>query len=235
MAELDPSKYDATQIELMNEKCLVVDEQDRVLSYDSKKNCHTNSIIKEKLHRAFSIFLFNSKGELLLQKRADEKITFPSHWTNTVCSHPLYFEREDGSPASEQPELEEENAMGVKRAAKRKLLHELGIDYPNAEDFKFLTRIHYLAPSDGIWGEHEIDYILFLRADVEVNPNPNEASEVKWVTADQLRAFIASSQENNLKITPWFKLIVENFIYKWWESLENLDELADVSTIHKMV
>mmetsp|Transcript_11915 Transcript_11915/g.30116 ORF Transcript_11915/g.30116 Transcript_11915/m.30116 type:complete len:126 (+) Transcript_11915:1-378(+) len=125
--------------------------------------------------------------------------------------------------------------MGVKRAAKRKLLHELGIDYPNAEDFKFLTRIHYLAPSDGIWGEHEIDYILFLRADVEVNPNPNEASEVKWVTADQLRAFIASSQENNLKITPWFKLIVENFIYKWWESLENLDELADVSTIHKMV
>lgn len=55
------------------------------------------------LHRAFSVFLFNSKGELLLQQRSDEKITFPSTWTNTCCSHPLYFPEE----------LVEENQMGT--------------------------------------------------------------------------------------------------------------------------
>lgn len=105
------------------------------------------------LHRAFSVFLFRpSDGALLLQKRADEKITFPSMWTNTCCSHPL----------SIQSEIEERGEMGVRRAAIRKLPHELGV--PEGElgtgDFTYLTKIHYLAPcdegdEDGIWGEHE--------------------------------------------------------------------------------
>ena len=72
------------------------------------------------LHRAFSVFLFNTRGELLLQQRSDAKITFPGHWTNTCCSHPL----------SVAGELEETEAMGVKRAAQRKLQHELGIMPP---------------------------------------------------------------------------------------------------------
>lgn len=105
------------------------------------------------LHRAFSVFLFRpTDGALLLQKRADEKITFPSMWTNTCCSHPL----------STSLEREEKGELGVRRAAIRKLPHELGVPEGALEegDFTYLTKIHYLAPcdeddEDGIWGEHE--------------------------------------------------------------------------------
>ena len=55
------------------------------------------------------------------------------------------------------------------------------------DNFQFLTRIHYLAPSDGLWGEHEIDYILFIVAQVDLNVNPNEVCEVKWVSMDELK------------------------------------------------
>jgi isopentenyl-diphosphate Delta-isomerase len=103
------------------------------------------------LHRAFSCFLFDPENHrLLLQQRASEKITFPDMWTNTCCSHPLGIPGETGDdlPSS---------IMGVKRAAQRKLGHELGIKKEQIplENFDFLTRIHYLAPSSGAWGEHE--------------------------------------------------------------------------------
>ena len=100
------------------------------------------------LHCAFSCFLFDpTTGKLLLQKRAEEKITFPNMWTNTCCSHPLAI----------KGELEEVDQIGVRRAAQRKLEHELGIppEQVPLDMFQFLTRIHYLAPSDGLWGEHE--------------------------------------------------------------------------------
>jgi isopentenyl-diphosphate delta-isomerase len=102
------------------------------------------------LHRAFSVFLFDSNNRLLLQQRASEKITFPNMWTNTCCSHPLGIPGETGVTM-------QESVMGVKRAAQRKLHHELGIQAEQVplELFKFLTRIHYKAPSDGKWGEHE--------------------------------------------------------------------------------
>lgn len=90
------------------------------------------------LHRAFSVFLFNNEGKLLIQQRASEKITFPGLWANTCCSHPLWdFENE----------LIEENQLGVKNAAIRKLHHELGIDTKRftVDDFTYLTRIHYKA------------------------------------------------------------------------------------------
>jgi len=104
------------------------------------------------LHRAFSLFLFNPQTKkLLMQQRATEKITFPDQWTNTCCSHPLHTTSELGYdlPTS---------IAGVKRAAQRKLDHELGIKAAQVptEDMDFLTRIHYLSPSgQGIWGEHE--------------------------------------------------------------------------------
>jgi isopentenyl-diphosphate delta-isomerase type 1 len=107
------------------------------------------NINKGLLHRAFSVFLFRpSDGRLLLQQRASEKITFPDLWTNTCCSHPLDdFEDEKIT----------ENALGAKNAANRKLEHELGIprEQTPVDEFQYLTRIHYLAPSDGMWGEHE--------------------------------------------------------------------------------
>ncbi|GFP99637.1 isopentenyl-diphosphate delta-isomerase i [Phtheirospermum japonicum] len=99
------------------------------------------------LHRAFRVFLFNSNYELLLQQRSARKVTFPLVWTNTCCSHPLHRDSE----------LIEENALGVRNAAQRKLLDELGIsadDVP-VDQFIPLGRISYKAPSDGKWGEHE--------------------------------------------------------------------------------
>jgi len=101
------------------------------------------------LHRAFSAFVFRpSDGKLLLQQRASEKITFPNLWTNTCCSHPLDDFEEEKS---------EEDQLGVRNAASRKLEHELGIPrvQTKADEFQYLTRIHYLAPSDDVWGEHE--------------------------------------------------------------------------------
>ena len=114
------------------------------------------NIEKGLLHRAFSVFLFNDKNELLLQQRASEKITFPDMWTNTCCSHPLGIPGETGSNLQDSIE-------GVKRAAQRKLDHELGIKKEQVplENFRFLTRIHYKAPSDGKWGEHESELAFF--------------------------------------------------------------------------
>jgi len=108
------------------------------------------NIDKGLLHRAFSVFLFNTKNQLLLQQRAAEKITFPDMWTNTCCSHPLGVPGETGATLDAA-------IMGVKRAAQRKLDQELGIraEQVPLDKFHFLTRIHYKAPSDGKWGEHE--------------------------------------------------------------------------------
>lgn len=102
------------------------------------------------LHRAFSVFLFDSKNRLLLQQRATEKITFPDMWTNTCCSHPLAVPGETGATLDTA-------VQGVRRAAQRKLDQELGIKAAQVplDKFQFLTRIHYKAPSDGKWGEHE--------------------------------------------------------------------------------
>ena len=100
------------------------------------------------------MFLFNSNNELLLQQRAAEKITFPNMWTNTCCSHPLDVPGEVGSNLVEGIE-------GAKRAAQRKVDHELGIKAEQVplDRFRFLTRIHYKAANgDGKWGEHESKY-----------------------------------------------------------------------------
>jgi isopentenyl-diphosphate delta-isomerase len=108
------------------------------------------------LHRAFSVFLFDSENRLLLQQRATEKITFPDMWTNTCCSHPLGIPGETGVGL-------DASIAGVKRAAVRKLDHELGIKATQVpiDDFRFLTRIHYKSPSDGKWGEHESECCPF--------------------------------------------------------------------------
>ena len=109
---------DKVQEKLLEEKCILVDENDRAIGEATKKECHLNTNIKKgMLHRAFSVFLFNNKNELLLQQRSDAKITFPGRFTNTCCSHPLAFEEE----------LQENGFFGVRKAAQRKLDHELGI------------------------------------------------------------------------------------------------------------
>lgn len=113
------------------------------------------NIEKGLLHRAFSVFLFDSDNKLLLQQRAAEKITFPGMWTNTCCSHPLDIPGETGAELVTAVE-------GAKKAAQRKLDQELGIKAHQVplNKFRYLTRIHYKAPNgDGIWGEHESEYL----------------------------------------------------------------------------
>lgn len=208
----------------MEERCILLNENDEILGDVSKKDCHLmENISKGMLHRAFSTFLFRpSDGRLLLQNRAKEKITFPDLWTNTCCSHPL-------SVASEM-----DGVAGGKRAAIRKLEHELGIKHIDMDDLDYLTRIHYLAPSDGIWGEHEIDYIYFVTKDVSVDINENEVSQVRWANIDELKAMLGDEQYS---FTPWFRIIVEEFLFPWWSELNNTGTIKHLQddSLHRMV
>jgi len=237
---------DADQARLMEEKCILVDEQDRVLGPVTKKECHLNTSIRSgMLHRAFSVFLFDQDGRLLLQQRSQKKITFSSHWTNTCCSHPVYYvdpidtETKMGIP--EDWELEQKGNLGVLRAAQRKLWHELGIVASEVplDKFHFITRIHYRALDgslDGIWGEHEIDYILFTTAKVKVQPRENEVADYRFVNQEELRELVATAEQKGIKITPWFKLIADSFLYKWWDAWVAgcIDQHTDRDTIHRL-
>lgn len=224
---------DAVQRRLMFEdECILVDESDNVVGHDTKYNCHLMENIDagKALHRAFSVFLFNSKYELLLQQRSATKVTFPLVWTNTCCSHPLYRESE----------LIQEDCLGVRNAAQRKLLDELGIpaeDVP-VDQFTPLGRMLYKAPSDGKWGEHELDYLLFIIKEVSLSPNPDEVADVKYVSREDLKEICrkADAGEEGVKLSPWFRLVVDNFLYKWWDHVEEgtLKGAADMETIHKL-
>ncbi|KAL1421178.1 hypothetical protein MTO96_023346 [Rhipicephalus appendiculatus] len=166
-----------------------------------KKDCHLmENINKGFLHRAFSVFLFNSNNELLLQQRSDAKITFPGRFTNTCCSHPLHV----------PDELEEANALGVKKAAQRRLFIELGIDPKEmpVDEIRYLTRILYKAPSD--------------------------STESLYISRKDISHFISSLEVQGQVITPWFKLVVENFLFDWWDNLHDLKKFEDHTTIHRL-
>ena len=200
---------DPAQAELMAEECMVLDDDDNVIGSASKRACHAGDGL---LHRAFSVFLFNPAGELLLQRRADEKITFPGFWANTCCSHPL-------DVAGER-----EGVAGAKRAATRKLGQELGIPAAQVppDIFQYLTRIHYRSRYDAQWVEHEIDYVLAAQADVTVAPNPNEVAEVRWVNPSQLGHLLALGDRDEARVARWFRLIAEKLLPDWWERLGDL-------------
>jgi isopentenyl-diphosphate Delta-isomerase len=114
---------------MIRDECIAVSPNDEILGHTTKLEAHRFDDPRHPngvLHRAFSVFLFNSEGKLLLQQRAADKITFPSVWTNTCCSHPLYGQEPcevDGPEA-----VKSGNVIGIKFAALRKLQHELGID-----------------------------------------------------------------------------------------------------------
>lgn len=148
-------------------------------------------------------------------------------WTNTVCSHPLSVPHETGANLPD-------SIAGVCRAAQRKLGHELGIpaDQVPLEQFHFLTRIHYKAScgGDGKWGEQEIDYILFIRpkarepsvwggGDVTVDINENEVRNARYVTREQLKGMVEETGSGKFSFTPWFRLICEEMLWKWWDRL----------------
>ena len=158
-------------------------------------------------------------------------------WTNTCCSHPLGVPSETGSTLRA-------SIAGAQRAAQRKLGHELGIPAQEVplDQFHFLTRIHYKAPSggdDGKWGEHEIDYILFIRPKVDnkgreystldttkrmggqvtLDINKNEVQNARYVTREELKALFRDGERGEIKFTPWFRLICDQMLWQWWDRL----------------
>eukprot|EP00981_Chlorochromonas_danica_P006866 scaffold1498_cov180-Ochromonas_danica.AAC.17 len=215
-----------TQEEMMlRDNVIVVDDSDKILGFASKQDSHTvnQSQPRGQLHRAFSVFLFNSSGKLLLQQRAGCKITFPNVWTNTCCSHPL-----SGCTPNEidnDEDIHNGTVPGVKNAAIRKLNHELGIplDAVQVDDFKYLTRLHYFALDtvthgpNSPWCEHEIDFILFLQKDVEIQPNAEEIGDVRYVDLAELEAMM--NPASGLLWSPWFRIIKEKFLVHWWADL----------------
>lgn len=223
---VEEEDIDPQQLALLEEPCILVDEADTPLGPASKRHCHLMRGGTSPLHRAFSVFLFNSAGELLVHRRSHTKITFPGHYTNTCCSHPLHTPRE----------TIEEGALGVRNAAQRRLEFELGIplEQVRPSDFTYLTRIHYASPSDGTWGEHEMDYILFLQKDVSVSPNENEVEDVRYVKREDFGGFLRRLQDDNVPITPWFGLIAEKFLPLWWRNLDALHKFIDHHNIHRM-
>ena len=251
--------YDQSQMTMMAEKVILLDYNDQVIGSATKKESHLlNDKKKSLLHRAFSVFLFDPDGRLLLQKRSAEKITFPSYWANTCCSHPLYDL--DG---------EQNGADGVIIAARRKLLQELGIqpEQVPTEAFTFLTRVHYQSPCDDTWGEHEIDYVLICQPGrkIDVDPNRNEVQEARWFHREELVTWMdvhakvtgvveveeesssssssssssnsssssSSSSVEKEKVSPWFRIIHDTLLHKWWDSLTDLDAVEERSKIYR--
>ena len=213
-----------------SDRLVMVDEHDKVVdapaALSTKKAGHTftNDTPRGILHRAFSLFVFNQDNQLMLTQRAASKITFPSVWTNTACSHPLV-----GMEVNEVDDFDQAypKLPGIQNAAVRKAQHELGLNLqPYNGDMTFVSRFHYWAAdvqthgSDTPWGEHEVDYILFLKLDdkdIELSPNPEEVAEVKYVSIQELKDMLA---DDTYSWSPWFVGIMERGGFDWWADLE---------------
>uniref|UniRef100_A0A8C5YEX1 Isopentenyl-diphosphate Delta-isomerase 1 n=1 Tax=Microcebus murinus TaxID=30608 RepID=A0A8C5YEX1_MICMU len=164
MPDINTNHLDKQQVQLLAEMCILIDEYDNKIGAETKKNCHLNKNTEKRLlHQAFSVFLFNNENKLLLQQMSDAKITFPDCFTNKCCSHPV----------SNPGELQENDALGVQRAAQRRLHAELGIP-PGRE--------------------HEIDYSPLVRKNVTLHPYPNKMKNYCYVKEITRTTFEKSSQ-----------------------------------------
>lgn len=165
----------------MEERVVLVNPQDEVLGLMEKMQAHENAL----LHRAFSVFLFNDKGEMLLQQRAAGKYHSPLQWTNACCSHP----RENESYLD---------------AAKRRLQEELGISAELTERFNFLYKADV---GQGLW-EHELDYVFTGEYNGDFALNPEEVADIKYISIDELKREIEEFPE---RYTEWFKIIWDEY------------------------
>lgn len=169
-----------------NDHIVLVDRQNRVLGTAPKLATHNENT---PLHRGFSLFLFNSKGELLLQQRSHMKKTWPLVWSNSVCGHPMLNE---SSPD----------------AAKRRLKFELGID--SAQVQKVLPDFSYTARMNGI-AENELCPVMVCFTDEKPKPNSDEVEDLKWVPWLE---FVDDVKKNPGKYSVWCeketKLLVKN-------------------------
>lgn len=166
---------------MKEEQVVLVNEKDEKIGLMPKQEAH----VKGVLHRAFSVFIFNSKNELMLQQRAFEKYHTPGLWANTCCSH-----QRDGESSIE--------------AGKRRLMEEMGF----TTDLKETTTFIYKAPFDNGLTEHELDHILVGSYEADPQINPEEVASWKWMDLEEVRDDI----KNNPDIyTPWFKIIFDKF------------------------
>lgn len=166
---------------MINEEILVqlVDEKDNPIGKMEKLQAH----IDAKLHRAVSLLIMNSKGEWLLQQRAEDKYHSPGLWTNACCTHPFIGE-------------------DYEDAAKRRLIEEMGMDIKG--DLKHELDFTYYAKLNDNLYEHEYDRLFSLVSDEKPIPNPIEVKDWKYISYKELKKDIRDNPEN---YTEWFKII----------------------------
>ncbi|UTW61173.1 isopentenyl-diphosphate Delta-isomerase [bacterium SCSIO 12741] len=162
--------------DVAQELVILVDPQDRELGLMEKMVAHENGL----LHRAFSVFLFNTRGEMLIHKRAEDKYHSGGLWTNACCSHPRPGET-------------------VEQAAHRRLQEEMGFDCDLQEAFSFT----YRAELDHEMTEYEFDHVVLGTFDGPVTPNPEEVADYRFVSLDELQGQIDKKPED---FTVWFRI-----------------------------
>lgn len=160
----------------MEDLVILVDQNDNQVGVMEKMQAHVEAV----LHRAFSVFIFNSKGKLMLQQRAFTKYHSPGLWSNTCCSHPRPGEK-------------------TEEAAHRRMREEMGFDCDFTEAFSFV----YKAPFTNELTEHEYDHVFIGISDELPVLNTDEAEAYKMVTLDDIRKEMDEDPE---KFTVWFRI-----------------------------
>lgn len=161
---------------------ILVDENDKKVGTEEKIRVHKEG----KLHRAFSIFVFNSEGKLLLQKRAKSKYHSGGLWSNTCCSHPKPNE-------------------SLEKAIHKRLKTEMGFDCELEEIFNFI----YSAEFENGLSESEYDHVFKGEFNGKPDPNPNEAEDWKWISLEELKK---DMERNPDKYTYWFRASIDRVI-----------------------
>lgn len=177
MTPEEPTENTQETVSFDHELLQVVSEQDELVDYRSKAECHDGEGI---LHRAFSIFIFNENNELLLQQRSSDKRLWPLYWSNTVCSHPRKGEN-------------------LQQAAVRRLQEEFGF----TADLRFLYKFQYHAQFGDHGSENEICSVYFGRFSGAPQPNDNEIAEWRFLSIGELENEMQNRPE---RFTPWFKM-----------------------------
>lgn len=177
----------------MADDIILVDGSDSQIGTGEKMNVHRCAL----LHRAFSILIYNEKGEMLLQRRAAFKYHCPGLWTNACCSHPRPGE-------------------DLIAAAERRLKEEMGFIVPiKKTGLEFIYKIKV-----GDLTEHEYDHVLKGLFDGEPILNPEEADAYKWIS---LKNLIEDMETNPQNYTPWFKLIIGQGDHLAGEKIKGLE------------
>jgi len=166
----------------MQEQVVLVNKNDKEIGYMDKLKAHQKGI----LHRAISVFIFNSNGKMLIQRRALDKYHTPGIWSNTACSHPR------------------ENEKTID-AASRRLYEEMGMNVELEFGFSFLYRAEF---SNGLI-EHELDHVFIGFSDLNPIINRDEVCDFKYVDEQEIEALL---KENSNSFSPWFKICYKKAI-----------------------